>query len=93
MVNGATEIKFYDYILLILRVYPDFLFFLEGCKMEETMSLNIVGTFTFACKQKETLFPLSSTLMNLPHSFFKFVCLLMTGFNRDRVPDLFAWMR
>jgi len=38
--------------------------------MEETMSLNIVGTFTFACQQKETLFPLSATLMNLPHSFF-----------------------
>lgn len=69
MVNHSTEIKFNYYLLLILCVYPVFVNFLRS-RMEETMSLNIVGTFTFACKQKETVFSLSATLMNLPHSFF-----------------------
>ena len=35
-VNDATEIKFYDYILLILCVYPDFVFAQENVREEES---------------------------------------------------------
>jgi hypothetical protein len=47
----------------------------------------------FQAKKRFPLLPPCSTLMNLPPSSLQFVCLLMTGFNRDRIPDLFAWMR
>lgn len=46
--------------------------------MEDRMRLNVVGNvILIACKQKEGLFPPSSTLMNHPPSLFLAVRLFV----------------